>query len=202
MQVDKVKLEKQADTIKGLAASFDPVRAEDEARDISESYELLGEARSHVHHGRLQLQKLRMTLGRHEESSGTGMALIMSDYDLTKKGVTESMTIIEELPKIYYGEGGVDPKIIQKLRQALRRVVELEAKQATVKNHHQSELELLKLKTQHYLNEKIHAEKQLRALSEAYRLKEETQEELQEAKINGYELQIRKLKRNSRRQRS
>merc|ERR1719357_1819725 len=193
MQVDKEKLEREAKKIQGLVDSLEPVKAEQEARDISDSYELLGDARSHVHHGRLQLKKLRMTLGRHEESSGTGMALLMSDYDLTKEGVTESIKIIGDLPKIYYGEGGVDPKIIQKLRSALRKVVELENRNETVKNHHKSELELMKLKTEHYLNEKIHAEKQLRELSEAYRLKEETQEELQEAMLNGKELEIMRL---------
>merc|ERR1719285_542123 len=121
MQVDKAKLEREAKKIQGLVDSLEPVKAEQEARDISDSYELLGDARSHVHHGRLQLKKLRMTLGRHEESSGTGMALLMSDYDLTKEGVTESIKIIGDLPKIYYGEGGVDPKIIQKLRMTLGR---------------------------------------------------------------------------------
>jgi len=97
---------------------------------------------------------------------------------------------------IVYGQDGVDPKIIHKLRASLRKIAELEMKQKNIQYQHNSEVEHLKMKMQHHVNEKTKTQKQLTDIVAANRLKRDARKELQDlqkVKTDDYEQQISKL---------
>merc|ERR1719285_839303 len=87
MQVDKEKLSERAREVHEAAFTLGPKMGFQEAVDINESYERLGDARAHVRNGRLELKKLRKSLGRRYDTEHYGMGLIMDDYIITKDGV-------------------------------------------------------------------------------------------------------------------
>jgi len=100
---------------------------------------------------------------------------------------------IYQTSKMDFSIEGTDHDIAEKLRASLGKINELEMQQTIMMHKHDSKVELLNKKIDHYESEKLGSKRQIDDISEAFRLKEATLENLKETKIDGYELQIMKL---------
>jgi len=111
----------------------------------------------------------------------------------TKTNKTSTESELFQTAKTDFTNDGTNRDIAEKLRASLRKINELEMQQTTMMHKHDSKVELLNKKIEHYESERLASKRQIDDLSEVFSLKEATLEDLKETKIDGYELQIMKL---------